>query len=87
MKDLLDNDQAHLLILHSEQPNEEPEKEEKPADDAKTKKEEGRGRRPTKHGSLERKPGLPGRQRTRSESLTRKNTGVRQLHFCFSTIC
>ena len=57
---------------------EEPAPAEKPIDDtAKDRKGEGRGRRPTKHSSLERKPGLPGRQRTRSESLTRKDTAVR----------
>ena len=65
--------------LSSEPPKEEePAPTEKPIDDtAKNKKDEGRGRRPTKHSSLERKPGLPGRQRTRSESLTRKDTAVR----------
>ena len=65
--------------LCSEPPKEEePAPEEKPIDDtAKDRKGEGRGRRPTKHSSLERKPGLPGRQRTRSESLTRKDTVVR----------
>lgn len=50
--------------------------EEKPPVDKSDSKEKGRGRKPVKHGSLERKPGLPGRQRTRSESLTRKEVGT-----------